>query len=197
MIIKKITTIFFLISFLSTNCFCQIESHVNEIKNFVKHIDSLKNMYDSLNYALTDSAEIKLKCLSLNEGIGEDEYYEFSGDTPKIIGGYSVYRFEKKGGDTIFRINYEGSRHSTYVTQDYYYKNNKLVYAKMLVRIWEDQRNKPFETEEYYQNNKVINVKNKNTLPKTKDKILIVKSLYREGMRYLNYYINNNYQLKK
>lgn len=166
-------------------CFPQSNSsNVKEIKAYRQIIDSLHNLHDSLRHALTDEAEAQLNELKLSERIGEGVFYKQGINSSETEGGFSVYTFFKN--DSICRISFSGGRNDAYVTKDYYFRNNRLVFAEMKVRRWEDQVNKPYQVEEYYSGQKIIARKTENQFPKVSERSLVPGSLLEDGMYYFN-----------
>jgi hypothetical protein len=184
---KKIAFILFsLLNLVVANASGQALNSVVRINDYVKHIDSLKEIYDSLKNTLTDSAYAAYKKLSVEESISEGEYLDFVNDSSKIVGGAGTYIFRQYTTNTIFRIYFEGGKHDTYIEETYYYNADSLVYAKMAVSRSGDQIAKPFMLEEYFINGTIIKSTEENNMPFAIDKTLIPKSLYEEGIYFLN-----------
>lgn len=97
----------------------------------------------------------------------------------------AFYTFAK--ADTIYRISFSGGKRDAYVTINFYYRNDSLLYSEMTVRLWNDQTNKDYRVEEYYWKNKLIVKKEMNSFPASIDTSLIPDSLFQEGIKYLNF----------
>lgn len=160
--------------------------NIQEIKAYKTSIDSMYNLYDSLYHSLTDTAAALFVEMKLGEGIGEGVYKLKGQNGDSMVGGFSVRPFVK--GDTICRIIFSGGKMDAYVTKAFYYRSNNLVFTEMTVRRWRDKNPVPYKVEEYYWRGKRIGTKKTNVFPLVKDKSLIPKSLFKDGMAYLGLY---------
>jgi hypothetical protein len=177
----KLISLFTLL-FFSQPAFSQVDpTYINEVKAYIKHIDSLLDSYQEVEQPVT---------VSLSHADGE--YTEWIKGELKHVGGFGIRMMGNLPFDTVFYIDYGGGRNDAYVTQKYYFRKDELVFAEMTVKRWEDQFKKPYKKIQYYLDNRAVFTATENKMPETKDKALIVSSLYKEGMKYLNDFITEN-----
>jgi hypothetical protein len=105
---------FFLTTCASISVFAQADtSLINDTDYYVKYIDSIQRS-DNLNHNGFRS-------------FIEDGVIQKDGET---IGGYGTYTLTNSKNDSVYRIEYIGGLNVT-VNKTYYYKADKLIFARL------------------------------------------------------------------
>ncbi|MBS1918457.1 MAG: hypothetical protein JST87_19490 [Bacteroidetes bacterium] len=122
-----------------------------------------------------------LKNISYNRLIDDGEI-EKNG---KIVGGYGIYVLSNLKNDTVFRIEYNGGVNIT-VNKTYYYKFNKLIFARLQLISSKKGIGKIYDKAEYYTEGKIVSTivqKEKNS---NRYSAQINLSLFQDGMQLLD-----------
>lgn len=126
---------------------------ITNIYAYAKYVDSLSDNDDKQTLISKSIAEGNITQESISTSkIGHDN----KSDTIRSIknGGFGRYTIQNKTGDTVYKILYHDNIDKNFY-ETYYYKNNKLVYAK--IDFQEDGIGQTFYyREEYYQDDKMI-----------------------------------------
>lgn len=159
----------------STVALCQARStDVKELTAYVYSIDSLIKTYKTN----LDSPNVVI-------GNADGEYTEWVNNKAKTVGGFSMRTARNQQNDSIYFIGYEGNKNDVYVTKRYYYKGNSLVFAQITIEKKRNLSAKPYIREEYFRDGKTLLVKTVGSIPNTKEKSLLVASLHKDGINYL------------
>jgi len=127
----------------TANCVvAQVDSSfIAETKRYVNEIDSLI----SAEAPFIDQDIAEGPCQLLVE-----TKYPSHVDSTKYSGGFSIYTYSKRKEDTLYRINHNDNLYK-YRVENYYYRRNQLVCAKLSIQDWENGGKEIYKKEVYFQ----------------------------------------------
>ena len=153
-----------------------------KINAFTKYIDSISDNDHRQKFVIQsiEEGQISTKIVSFSSDP------KTKSDTVRTIkeGGFSKYTIQNIAGDTVYRIIYHENIDKNFY-ETYYYKENKLIYAKI-----DFQENGIGQTfyyrEEYFKNNKVLFVNESTKLIEPLFKQKVTFDLREKGKEYFD-----------
>jgi hypothetical protein len=142
---------------------------VNEIRHYVRYIDSVSELGHGQRPDLSSS---------IADGIIEN-------DNREVIGGFGVYTLSNSKRDTAFRIAYQGYL-GINIHKTYYYRHNKLIYARLQLRDSISDSKTLYQKEEFYRDDHVIGTKIDSVKEGEQYLAWTTLPLFKDGSRYLD-----------
>ena len=166
--INFLTTIYLTIC-SSSFVFAQVDTTlIKETNSYVEFIDSI---------ASSDN----IKNIDFKTFI-EDGVIRQNGET---VGGYGIYTLIGSKNDTVFRIEYSGGV-SINVTKTYYYKLNKLIFARLQLTGNKKGVGRIYDKAEYYNQGKIVKTDIQKERKARNYSTEINFSLFQDGMKLLD-----------
>lgn len=141
---------------------------IKETNSYVKYIDSISNSDNIKN--------IDFKTLI------EDGVIRQDGQT---VGGYGIYTLTNSNNDSVFRIEYNGGV-SINVNKTYYYKFNKLIFARLQLTSHKNGYYRVYDKTEYYSEGKMVKAAITKESKASNYTTEINLSLFQDGMKLLD-----------
>lgn len=148
---------------------------VSEIRHYVGYIDSVSELSYEQRSNLSSS---------IADGVTKD-------DNGNVIGGFGIYTLSNQRFDTAFRIQYHSNVHVN-CSKTYYYRDNKLIYARLELRDRETGTRMLYKKEEFYNNSNVVGTKIHSVKEGEQYPAWTSLSLFKDGTAYLANFIKDN-----
>ena len=119
--------------------FAQVDtSYISDTKAYASYLDSINRLDHPQNFGFMTS---------IADGIIKRDN--------AIVGGFGISTLSNANGDTALRIAYHDNLNiNTYKT--YYFRQDKLVYAVLVLKNTNPEAKLFFRKEEFYKDNKII-----------------------------------------
>lgn len=143
-------------------------SFVLETRMYAKQLDSLNGLSHPQDFGFITS---------IADGIIKRD--------DVVVGGFGVYTLSNIKGDTALRIEYHDNLDIN-IYKTYYFRNNKLIFARVELREEKNNMKSIYRKEEIYEESKIIWViaQKEKTADRYFDKINF--SIYEDGLKFLD-----------
>lgn len=171
--------IIFILTIYLTTC-SSIFLYAQVDTSLIKYTDSYVKRIDSINNS------DNIKSFGFNTLI-EDGLIQKDGVT---IGGFGIYTLSNAKNDTVYRIEYSGGP-GINTTKTYYYKDNKLIFAKLQLISSKKGIGKIYDKTEYYSEGKTVKTNVQEEIKAKNYAAEINFSLFQDGMKLLDDFIKD------
>jgi hypothetical protein len=148
--------------------FAQVDtSSISQTKKYVTYLDSINNL---------NHLQEKGFVTTIADGIIKTD--------GEIVGGFSIYTLSNYKADTAFRIEYHDNLNIN-INKTYYFKFNKLIFAKLELQDGRANMKSIYLKEEFYNNDNIVwtTTKKEKSAGKYFDKTNFI--LYQDGLSFL------------
>jgi hypothetical protein len=173
----------FALTFASNSLLAQVDTvAISKIRLYTKYIDSLSDNDEGQKFVIKSIAEGRI-----TQNIASTSIVGHNSKVDTIIkvkeGGFGRYTTENIKGDTVYKILYHDNINKNFY-ETYFYKDNKLVYAKI-----DYQENGIGQTfyyrEEFYKDNELLFVTESKKLIDKAFRQRVTFDLRKKGDEYL------------